>query len=167
MDGRSFPGIRRCSISSSSRTRVSAGIPSGGVPQSGTGHIAVNIPEAFSPAFGENFYYWDSPHPTMWIRSPQFTLNAEGELSVYLIGGGSDTTAPANETDVTANSSGSGFMGIVLRNVSTGEFVLSGKRTANNDDQGFEQVVFTRSELDALDQDAVYTLDLIDSFNGG
>lgn len=140
----------------------------GGASHSGTGHIGNNLRQAFGAAFGEAFYYWDSHHPTMWIRSPEFTLNAEGELSVYLIAGGAGLTPPAHESDVLAHSSPQGFMGVVLRNAETGDFVLSGQRTENGDAGGiFEQIVFTRSELDALDQDAVYTLDLIDSYHGG
>ncbi len=110
----------------------------------------------------------DLAHQTLWVRSPAFTLNGAGDLSFWLMGGGVNplATPPANEAAVPASSvdtvSG-GWHGVVLRQVTTGAFVLSGGRAT--DGFGWEQVVFTAARLAALDQGAAYTLDLIDARN--
>jgi hypothetical protein len=54
---------------------------------------------------------------------------------------------------------------VALRQAGSDVFVLSGKRSA--DGNAWQQVSFSAAQLAALNQDAVYTLDLIDAGDGG
>lgn len=107
----------------------------------------------------------DSAHPVLWLRSPEFHLNGWGDLQAFLTGGRGGGAALANQSEVPANSTSPGFQGIALRSVTTGAFVLTAKRTSSNDN--WEAVGFSQSQLAALDQNAGYTLDLIDAGHGG
>lgn len=108
----------------------------------------------------------DSPHPVLWLRSPEFTLDGSGDLSVWLRGGtGSGSLAGQPESVVPAASTDPGFQGVALRDAGTGMFVLSGRKAANGDH--WENIVFSTAQLAALDQGASYTLDLIDAGHGG
>jgi hypothetical protein len=117
----------------------------------------------------------DSPGSTLWIRSPEFKLNGgTDDLSVYLMGGsgeGADATGklvanvPAQQFNDPLNTTFPSFLGIALRNVNTGVFVLAGHRSSNVWGS-WERVAFTAAQLAALDQNATYTLDLIDARAG-
>ena len=115
--------------------------------------------------------YHDSPHPTMILRSPSFTLNGNGDLSAWLAGGAGNVASLAG-TAVSALPTNSvtngGFQGIALRNANTGLYVLSARRPGPNAEGGndYIQVGFTAAQLAALDQNAAYTLDLVDSNDG-
>jgi hypothetical protein len=52
---------------------------------------------------------------------------------------------------------------VALRNVATGDFVLTGQRTNNATD--WQMVRFSAAQLAGLDTNAVYTLDVIDARN--
>ena len=110
----------------------------------------------------------DYAHPTLWLRSPEFRLSGTGDLTVWLFGGGDNplATPSANEAEVPAYSvdtADGGWHGVVLRNAATGDFVLA--RSKPTDGTTWEQVMFSARALAALDQNAVYTLDLIDARN--
>jgi hypothetical protein len=114
----------------------------------------------------------DSPHATLWLRSPEFTLNGTGDLTLFLMGGGfnsnglylgNESDVPANSVD-TADSEGGGVHGVFLRNAATGEFVWQGFRLDNG--INWAKVTLAAADLELLDQDATYTLDLIDARHG-
>ncbi|MCX6875879.1 MAG: hypothetical protein NTW21_19020 [Verrucomicrobia bacterium] len=109
-------------------------------------------------------YHDEGPHPTLVLRSPMFTLNNSGDLTAWLNGG--NGTGSLTGTAVSAlqpTSTDQGFMGIALRNVNSGLYVLSASKPSDN---GWEQVKFTAAQLAALDQAATYTLDFIDACHG-
>ena len=115
--------------------------------------------------------YHDSPHPTMILRSPSFTLNGNGDLIAWLAGGAGNVASLAGTavSALPANSvNNGGFQGIALRNANTGMYVLSARRPGPNAEGGdsYQQVGFTAAQLAALDQNAAYTLDLVDSNDG-
>ncbi len=127
-----------------------------GSTQSGAGAVGQNIVGGTQ----------DSSHPTLWLRSPEFHLNGAGDLSAWLRGGtGNGSLTGEVVSAVPANSSSPGFQGVALRNVNTGRFVLSGAKPTSGD--AWEQISFSSAQLAALDQEAVYTLDLIDAGHGG
>jgi hypothetical protein len=136
-------------------------------PQAGSHFVGLHIP-AFSlnnpPAPN---YTQDDPHDTLLLRSPEFTLNGTGNLSAWLSGGGTGSPNLANTSvgALPAASSSGGFRGVALRNATTGMFVLSGAKTA--DGNSWQQVTFNATQLAALPQNDVYTLDLIDARHGG
>jgi hypothetical protein len=141
-------------------------------PQAGGHFLGLQVP-AFTmdpPAYTQ-----DSGHDTLWMRSPEFKLSGSGEnLSAWLCGGhgySADATGklvanvPAQAFDDPGNAIFPSFLGIALRNVDTGVFVLAGTKASPGSD--WQQVTFTAAQLAALDQDATYTLDLLDVRQGG
>jgi hypothetical protein len=110
--------------------------------------------------------YHDSMHPTMILRSPEFTLNGSGDLSAWIGGGdGIGSLAGTAVTALQANSTDQGFMGIALRNKNNGQYLLSARKSSDGD--SYQKLVFTAAQLAALDQNATYTLDLVDACHGG
>lgn len=132
-------------------------------PHSGTHLLGLHIP-AFDLDAG---YTQDSEHDTLVMSSPEFRLTDVGDLSVWLVGGGagSGSLAGTSVGSLQTASSAEGFLGVALRNVTTGTYVLSGTKGANGG--SWQKVVFTAAELAGLPQDDVYTLDLIDARQGG
>jgi hypothetical protein len=142
-------------------------------PQAGAGFVGLHIP-AFT--LSPPVYTQDQGHNTLWIRSPEFYLSGAGagNLTVWLAGGhgyGADATGklvanvPAVAFDDPGNATFPSFLGIALRNVDTGVFVLAGKKTDGGN--AWEQITFSEAQLLALDQNAAYTLDLLDVREGG
>lgn len=134
-----------------------------GTPQSGSHFIGLHL-----PAFGGSpFYFQDSAHATLVLRSPGFTLNGAGGLSAWLCGGGpgSPNLAGTAVSALPANSSNGGFRGIALRNATTGQFVLSASKTSDGNE--WQQVGFSAAQLAALPEGHTYTLDFIDAAEGG
>jgi hypothetical protein len=132
-------------------------------PHSGDHFIGLHIP-AFTltaPAYTQ-----DAAHDTLVMRSPGFTLNGTGGLSAWLCGGGPGSPGLAGTavSALPAASVSGGFRGIALRNVNTGQFVLSASKTTEGG--SWQQVSFSATQLAALPQDHVYTLDLIDAAHG-
>jgi hypothetical protein len=157
--GRQFFALQPPSVSSPNTT-----------PQAGSNFVGLHI-----PAFGGSpLYTQDGAHNTLWIRSPQFKLNGAGDLTAWLCGGhgyGADCTGkrvadvPAMAFDDPGNTNFPSFLGLALRNANTGIFVLAGtKSSAGND---WQPVTFTAAQLLALDQNATYTLDLLDVRTSG
>ena len=110
----------------------------------------------------------DIEHDTLWIRSPQFRLAGNGDLTFWLFGGGTNAlaTPPAHETDVPPHSvdtANGGWHGVALRNSANGNFLLTGNKPT--DGTAWAQVSFPAAQLAALDTNAVYTLDVIDARN--
>jgi hypothetical protein len=111
--------------------------------------------------------FHDSPHPTMILRSPEFTLNGSGDMSAWIAGGdGIGTLTGTQVSALPANSADQGFMGIALRNQNNGTYVLSAHKTIGDGDS-YEKLVFTAAQLATLNQNATYTLDLVDACHGG
>ncbi|MBM3863729.1 MAG: discoidin domain-containing protein, partial [Verrucomicrobia bacterium] len=125
--------------------------------------------------------FWDEDHPTLILRSPAFTINNSGNLTVHLSGGrGGSLQVPVAVSSLPANSVANtfvggnddgdgeikvnGFMGVALRNASTGQYVWSASKTSNGN--AFQQIILGAEQLAALDQQAVYTLDFIDAVHG-
>ncbi|MEI7900863.1 MAG: hypothetical protein WCK89_11460, partial [bacterium] len=96
---------------------------------------------------------------TRWLRSPAFTLEASGDLtiaSVYMAGG----TMPASDSLVPATKASSGFAGFALRDVSSGNFVLT-KSAATS----WATVTFTAAEL-APHVGQMVTVDILNQRTG-
>ncbi|MCX6878900.1 MAG: hypothetical protein NTW21_34580 [Verrucomicrobia bacterium] len=92
---------------------------------------------------------------TVWLRSPEFTLELAGDLTIAQAYIASSRTMPASDALVPATKASDGFAGIALRDVSTGNFVLT--RSAAT---VWAQVKFTAAEL-APYVGQVLTVDLI------
>lgn len=136
------------------------------LPQYGTTGNSLSPPQAGSGAvFQSSWDNRDTAHTTLWVRSPRFRLNGDGDLRFYLIGGNGGTAAlPARESEVSATSVLDGFLFAALRDAATGTFVLRARKPgANPFPSTWQHVVFTQAELAALDQNATYTLDVIDA----
>lgn len=104
---------------------------------------------------------------TLWMRSPDFTLNGSGDLTVQLSKGSSNTlTAPANQLSVPyAATYGGGWKGVALRRASDGVFVLTKAKTGWTGPEYFT-MTFTKAELALLNQSTTYTLEVINSDYG-
>lgn len=109
----------------------------------------------------------DLAHDTNYIRSPEFVLDNSGDLSFQLGGGTGFADLPANASDVlTATASTtSGYMGVALRRVSDGAFVLTKRRGTPNDDV-WQAQSFTIGDLSPY-VGGTFTLDYVDQFHGG
>jgi hypothetical protein len=108
----------------------------------------------------------DSSHPTLVLRSPEFQLSGSGGLTAWLRGGtGSGSLAGTAVAALPTSSTNPGFLGIALRNIGTGTYQLSARRSSSGDD--WQLISFTAGQLAALDPQATYTLDLIDQAHGG
>jgi hypothetical protein len=103
---------------------------------------------------------------TLWLRSPEFILNGFGDLTVQLAKGIARTTAPANDRSVPFAAISGGWMGVALRRTSDGAFVLTKSKTQGPDDTYYTST-FTQGELAPFVSSATYTLELINSGNGG
>lgn len=111
---------------------------------------------------------WDSAHPSLIMRSPSFELYQRAEIRFSIAGGTGASNLPANASDVPANSSNSGAQGMALRRESTGEYVLTARRSGNGN--GYQQIVWDRNTLDAIAAaypGETFTLDWVDYYHGG
>jgi hypothetical protein len=107
----------------------------------------------------------DNPHPTLHLRSPEFTLDGSGDLTVWLMGGpGAGSLDGVAGFGLPASSTSPGFQGIALRDASTGTYVLSARKSGEGN---WQQVRLTAAQLATLNQFVAYTLDLIDQGHGG
>jgi len=111
----------------------------------------------------------DQAHETLLIRSPEFALNPDGQISFALIGGskpGFDVN-DVNANGLPAASSGSGAIGVALRRVSDGQY-LSFYARSESGSQFWETITLGPDELaDLVSSDEMYTLDFVDFNNGG
>lgn len=117
----------------------------------------------------------DGTHETVVFSSPEFRLPLSDQYSFMqfsLLGGtGGAATAPADYASLPANSSASGFMGVALRRVSDGAYLLSARRSSSAQGSSWQTFTWDWSDLmDATtgdDEQTKYRLDLIDGYSGG
>lgn len=115
----------------------------------------------------------DTTASTLWLRSPGFILKAPAELTdltFWMAGGtGSGTGAlPAKDAQVVTGQGAttSGFLGLALRDATTGDFVLKASRSGAGAD--WQQYSFSAQDLAASTVvGREYTLDFIDTHSGG
>ena len=111
----------------------------------------------------------DQAHQTLVFRSPEFNLYKNGQISFALIGGSKPLASldDLNANGLPADSSGSGSIGVALRNVSTDEYLTFNTRS-DNGGQFWETITLDESVLSGVvDEDSTYTLDFIDFHSGG
>ena len=111
----------------------------------------------------------DASHSTLVLRSPEFPLHADGEISFALIGGakpGFDIDA-VNANGLPAQSAGDGSIGVALRKASTGEYLTFNARSENGG-QAWETIILNGDDFgDMIEDGEHYTLDFIDYHSGG
>jgi hypothetical protein len=107
----------------------------------------------------------DTANSTRIFRSPEFTFVSTDTIdaTVYLVAGsGGAASLSGNVADLQAESSSTGFMGVALRDVTTGTYVasvhLSPPYTTTWSPLSFD--------LSSIDRSHTYTLDLVDAFHG-
>ena len=111
----------------------------------------------------------DQAHQTLLLRSPEFNIHPNGQITFGLIGGahGSFDIEEINSNGLPADSSGSGVIGVALRKASTGEYLAFHSRSEDGS-SFWETVTIDSEELSGLvESGESYTLDFIDSHNGG
>ena len=116
----------------------------------------------------------DNAHDTLVFSSPVFRLDtskpANYGISVYLLGGTGGSATPATLATLPATAAGDGFMGVALRRVSDGTYLLTTKRTSPGQD-AWEKCGWDAATIAAaVSGDApgtTYQIDLIDQFAGG
>jgi hypothetical protein len=111
----------------------------------------------------------DQAHQTLVVRSPEFRIHPNGQISFALIGG----SKPAFDLDtinadgLPETSSGSGAIGVALRRVSDGHYLAFRTRSTDGS-QYWETITLGEEDLAGLvDGNERYTLDFIDFHNGG
>lgn len=105
---------------------------------------------------------------TRFGRSPDFFLNNSGPLTVQLAGGQGNLAAPnlAPSAIPATSIDDGGFAGVALRDVATGTYILSKRRTDNG--PSYVNISFSEAELAPYVNDGKrYTLDFIDYNKGG
>ena len=105
----------------------------------------------------------DNHRNTLWLRSPEFHLDGSGDLTFQLLAGTGAGVAPTTESSVpfaAGDIDTTGWIGVCLRDVTTGAFVLSGNRSSR-DFNNWQQLTFTAAQLAKLNQTHAYTLDLL------
>ena len=125
-------------------------------------------PVPFEAADGTNTR--DQAHETLLIRSPEFRIYPNGQISFGLIGGSHPNLDVEEITDANAlpwNSSTSGAIGVALRRVSDGRYLGFYARSESGS-QFWETITLGEDELSGLvSGDEMYTLDFIDYHHGG
>lgn len=115
-----------------------------------------------------SYSYDGGQQENLIFRSPTFELDGTGDLTFKLSGGGGNSSGqPANATDIAINGAptGNGWMGIALRDVATNEYVLIKQNGGGN---GSWDTGWTATELVSFANNGkIYTIDEIDTFNGG
>ncbi|MCK4563630.1 MAG: hypothetical protein KAU94_03015, partial [Verrucomicrobia bacterium] len=109
----------------------------------------------------------DAAHDTLVVSSPAFTLAGTEEISFYLLGGTGDTSAtPTSRETLPTTSANPGIMGVALRRVSDGAYLLYDHRDTGNQYSNWEKQGWTTNEVAAaIAGDApgeTYQLDYID-----
>ncbi len=129
-------------------------------PPSGDDNVFGNNGTQVDPVGGNT----DNHLNTLWLRSPQFTLDGSGDLTAQMARGKAHGSAPANDASVSYiavdDTAGTGWKGVALRRVSDGVFVLAKPRTSEGDTM--VTVTFTAADL-APYVGGNFTLDLINS----
>jgi len=117
----------------------------------------------------------DSPHEkSLWMRSPEFTLSKEDvpQISFSLLGSFKlDAEPPLTDQDERLHqpSQKNGWMGLALRRVGDGRYLLHGTKTKSSH-HFFEKIIWNSQQVQETikgdDPDELYTLDLIDTYHG-
>jgi hypothetical protein len=134
------------------------------LPMSPPGFVA---PLPFEAADGTNTR--DQAHQTLLLRSPEFTITPQGQISFALIGGSHPALnlMEVNTNGLPADSSPTGAIGVALRRVSDNQYLLFRSRISDGS-QFWENITIGGDTLNGLvDPQETYTLDFIDSYNGG
>ena len=112
----------------------------------------------------------DQAHEAMLIRSPDFRVYPNGQISFALIGGSHPNLDVEEIADANAlpwNSSNTGAIGVALRRVSDGRY-LSFYSRSESGSQFWETITLGEDELSGLvSGDEMYTLDFMDYHDGG
>ena len=111
----------------------------------------------------------DQAHATLLLRSPSFPLYGDAEISFSLIGGAHSQfdLEEVNANGLPELSSGSGAIGVALREATSGQY-LSFYGRSESGSQSWETILLSSSELAPLiNQGGLYTLDFIDTHSGG
>lgn len=120
-------------------------------------------------AFGDR----DSDTDTKILTSPEFKVTETASIEVMTVGGTGATASPSwsNYSNIPVTSSGGGFMGVALRRVSDGEYLLFGRRGTSSQGSSWMPINFTPSALAAAvegdSSSETYVVDIIDTFTGG
>ncbi|MBT4276814.1 MAG: hypothetical protein HOD39_17915 [Verrucomicrobia bacterium] len=124
-------------------------------------------PVPFEAADGTNTR--DQSHKTLVLRSPPFSIYPNGMISFALIGGahaGLDLDA-VNADGLPEVSSGSGAIGVALRQVSNGAYLTFNARSESGS-QAWETIILDQEDLRGVVAfGETYTLDFIDTHSGG
>jgi alpha-D-xyloside xylohydrolase len=105
----------------------------------------------------------DHHRNTLWLRSPEFRLDGSGDLTFELLAGTGAGAAPTADFAVpfaAGDIDATGWIGLCLRDVTTGAFVLSAQRS-NRDFNHWQPLAFTAAQLAKLPESHAYTLDLL------
>lgn len=132
---------------------------------------ATGTPEGYYVAT-ENFLGRDGPHLSLVLRSPDFRLDANSQISFSLLGGTGSNPSPGEDAASlpTESKLGDGFLGLALRRIRDGRYFLPARRQFVSN-QTWEHFVFDSATIvndvlvDAIADDS-YTLDLIDTEHG-
>lgn len=111
----------------------------------------------------------DQSHDTIVIRSPEFNIYEDGQISFTLIGGSKPNfnLEEINTNGLPATSTGDGAIGVALRRVSDGQYLLF--RTRDTDGSQFWETITIGSDAltGLVSAGETYTLDFIDFNSGG
>jgi hypothetical protein len=124
----------------------------------------------------DEFGVRDGTTDLLFITSPEFKISMGTTVEVWALGGMGPVAQPTwtNYADVPTTATSSGFMGIALRRVSDGEYILFGRRDRNSESD--DATTWTPIEWDAATIAAAiasdhsnerYVIDVIDSYTGG
>lgn len=116
----------------------------------------------------------DNPHRDtahnsgLLIRSEEFSFDALNDIEIsFQLSGGGDGLAPATDTDavLTSPSTSDGFVGLLLRNVQSGEYILVGSRDGSA--SSLQTIIWDTATLaGVVNVNDSYTLDLVDTDDG-
>ncbi len=113
----------------------------------------------------------DNPHDTLVASSPEFGIDRAQAISFYLLGGtGSSSASPTSRSALPGATSSDGFMGMALRRVGDGAYILLDRTDSSGQDNAWEKQGWDASTVAAAIADdsgsESYQLDLIDQFHG-
>ena len=124
-------------------------------------------PVPFEADSGDNTR--DRAHESLLIRSPEFRIYPNGQISFALMGGSHPNfdMNDVNANGLPAMSSGDGAIGVALRRVSDDQYISFYSRLESGS-QFWETITLGEEELsDLVSGDEMYTLDFIDYHDGG
>ncbi|GHC54024.1 FecR domain-containing protein [Roseibacillus persicicus] len=114
-------------------------------------------------------FHWRDSMESLCLSSPPFHLDRKGgSLTAYLTGGRGHAENPGLSREaLPKDSSGEGFLGLVLRRVSDGRYLCSVRRPAGNFYEWSQVEISQRELAEATAQDSpeeIYVLDLVDTY---